>query len=360
MDILLVTTANQGGMIHYTSQLANSMHRINDSANVTQVVDFGVDKSLFSSNVEIQELNFPTSFSDNLSTLARSLLYLRKLMINHDIIHLTSRSRIYPLLLPSLYNSKTVYTMHDVVPHSGAFSWSGEITDLVLNKVVDTTLVHGDKALTKFKDKYRGNYNGVSIPHGDYSFFGDFCEPINISYDKELLFFGRIEEYKGLDILLDSMNLLSESYSGDYELVIAGSGDLTPNQLEYIESTDNITLINEYIPNESVCELFTRCRTVILPYRDATQTGVIPIAYSFKKPVICSNVGGLPEVVNHGKTGYLVPPEEPAELAYYCKKLLKSQTLAKKLGKTGDRFRKDRMSWDAISSMVYNVYTRLL
>jgi glycosyltransferase involved in cell wall biosynthesis len=78
---------------------------------------------------------------------------------------------------------------------------------------------------------------------------------------------------------------------------------------------EHVRLLNRYVPDEEVGELVAACDVVVLPYRAATQSGVVLVAYAGACPVISTRVGGLPEVVEDGVTGYLVPPEDPVALA---------------------------------------------
>jgi glycosyltransferase involved in cell wall biosynthesis len=78
---------------------------------------------------------------------------------------------------------------------------------------------------------------------------------------------------------------------------------------------DRVTLVDEYVPNEEVAMYFCAGDLVVLPYESATASGIIQIAYAFARPVVTTTVGGLPDVVADGKTGYLVKPRDPAALA---------------------------------------------
>ncbi|HYE78730.1 MAG TPA: glycosyltransferase, partial [bacterium] len=78
---------------------------------------------------------------------------------------------------------------------------------------------------------------------------------------------------------------------------------------------DSIEITDRYIPNDEVGDWFAQADVVVLPYRSATQSGIVQIAYGFDLPVIVTRVGGLPEVVEEGGTGLIVPPEDPAALA---------------------------------------------
>lgn len=134
--------------------------------------------------------------------------------------------------------------------------------------------------------------------------------------DRVVLFFGFIRDYKGLRYLVESLPLVREKL--DVHLLIAGEvwGDAKPYH-ELISSlgmTKHVTLVEKYIPNEDVARYFAASDLVVIPYVSATQSGIVQLAYGFGKPVVVSRVGGLPEVVEDGVTGYLVPPKDSAAI----------------------------------------------
>ena len=135
--------------------------------------------------------------------------------------------------------------------------------------------------------------------------------------DKILLFFGFIRKYKGLDILLSAMADPRIRSSG-IRLLIAGEfyDEEKPyrEQIERSGIADSLILATGFIPDNDVKFYLCAADLVIQPYRNATQSGVTPLAYHFEKPMIVSNVGGLPALVPHEKAG-LVSPPEPAAIA---------------------------------------------
>lgn len=140
---------------------------------------------------------------------------------------------------------------------------------------------------------------------------------IGLAGKRLLLFFGFVREYKGLAHLLDAVRRLGADEG--YHLAIVGEfyDDKSKYQsaLEELTSRGQITLVDRYVPNEEVAVYFTAADLVMVPYLSATQSGVIQIAYAFLKPVIATTVGGIPEVVTDGRTGYLVPPADADALA---------------------------------------------
>ena len=130
-----------------------------------------------------------------------------------------------------------------------------------------------------------------------------------------ILFFGFIREYKGLDILLEAMAMENVRKTG-VKLIVAGEfyEDATRYQSIISEKkiADNVLLHTNYIATEQVKYYFGAADLIVQPYKTATQSGISLVAYHFEKPMVVSNVGGLPEIVPHGKAGYVVEPNPQA------------------------------------------------
>jgi len=132
-----------------------------------------------------------------------------------------------------------------------------------------------------------------------------------------LLFFGFVRRYKGLDVLIEAMPRVRAAR--DVTLVVAGEfyEPIAPlvARIEELRLGDSVRVLDRYVPDEEVGDLVAAADAVVLPYRSATQSGVVLVAYAGGCPVISTAVGGLPEVVEEGVTGHLVPPEDPVALA---------------------------------------------
>jgi len=129
-----------------------------------------------------------------------------------------------------------------------------------------------------------------------------------------LLFFGYVRKYKGLDILIEAYpEILTEI--PEARLLIVGEFYDKPGlylaQIKKLGIEDKVKVVNEFVPNEDVAKYYEVSDVVILPYRSATQSGILNVAYGFNKPVIVTDVGGLSEFVNEGKTGFVVKPDSP-------------------------------------------------
>jgi glycosyltransferase involved in cell wall biosynthesis len=132
-----------------------------------------------------------------------------------------------------------------------------------------------------------------------------------------VLFFGLIRPYKGLPYLIQALPLVLQRL--DCTLLVAGEFYEGKHQcMELARSLDlgsRIRFVDRFIPDEEVSLYFSAADLVVLPYLSATQSGVVPIAYAFERPVVTTRVGGLPEAVRDGETGYVVEPGDSRALA---------------------------------------------
>ncbi|PIT85795.1 hypothetical protein COU36_01250, partial [Candidatus Micrarchaeota archaeon CG10_big_fil_rev_8_21_14_0_10_59_7] len=145
--------------------------------------------------------------------------------------------------------------------------------------------------------------------------------------EDDVLFFGRIKRYKGLQYLAEAAPAIRKAVPGS-RVIVAGKGDaLDARALE----AQGVTVRNEFVDDGDVAALFQKSAVVVLPYTDATQSAVALIAFAFGKPVVATRVGGLPEVVKDGKTGILVPPRDSAALSQAVIKLLKNKKLRRRM-----------------------------
>lgn len=136
----------------------------------------------------------------------------------------------------------------------------------------------------------------------------DEVKPAEICVDDQyLLFFGRIDKYKGIGNLLNVYRTISDK---TLPLIIAGGGRFTEEEQKLIDGCNNLTVINRYIGDGEMKWLLCHMTAAVLPYIEATQSGIIPLAYLFGKPVIVSDVPGLTQFVMDGETGIICHSEE--------------------------------------------------
>ncbi|MCM1495517.1 MAG: glycosyltransferase family 4 protein [Bacteroides sp.] len=186
-------------------------------------------------------------------------------------------------------------------------------------------------------------------------------EQLHISADNQvLLFFGFVRKYKGLKYLLQAMPRVSRELSNIKLFIV---GDFGSDKQEYLEMIQNlkiqayIEIHDGYIPDKEVEKFFAASDVVVLPYESATQSGIVQIAYGFGTPVIASNVGGLPEVVVDGKTGFITNAKDSDDLAGKIIQFFNE--------KRADEFRNeivkeaDKYSWEHLTQTVEALIQRI-
>ena len=209
--------------------------------------------------------------------------------------------------------------------------------------------------------KLKPNAKNKILPHPIYSNFGEPIDKkearkfLNLpANEKLILFFGFIRDYKGLDVLLEAMKELKDR---EIKLIIAG--EFYSNESKYKKIINELSLENklylftEFIPSSEVKYYFSASDVVILPYRDATQSGIVQIAMNFHKPVIATNVGGLAEVISDNSTGFIVEKENPQDLAIVIENFYhqnKEQQFVSNIIKETDKY-----SWDKFTEGIFEL-----
>ena len=250
------------------------------------------------------------------------------------------------------YSDATIMVICDnIIPHEE------RLLDTRLTKrffgFIDSFIVLSKKVeneLLSFVPEAKYKYS----PHPIYSIFNNTLSKeqakaeLKIATKKVLLFFGLIREYKGLDILINAMEKIKTELE-DYTLLIVG--ECYENENKYTELikkagiTDNVKCHYSFIPDNEVGKYFSAADVVVLPYKTASQSGIVQIAYHFDTPVIVSNVGGLPEIVDEGKTGYCVEPNSNA-FAKAIKAFYENDNISEMNSNISEY--KSQFSWDAM------------
>jgi len=266
--------------------------------------------------------------------------------------------------LPFRLNTKdtTIIGLTDnIIPHEKRFL-DKQLTSYFINKC-DGFVVMSDQVKTDLLS-FNESKPVVKKFHPVYDIFGEVIHSnearakLNFSEnEKVILFFGFIRKYKGLDILLDAMASPEVKKLG-IKLVIAGEfyEDREPydDQIKKHGLKDQVIMSGQYVPKDAVKYYFGASNLVVQPYRSATQSGVTQIAYHFGVPMVVTNTGGLPEMVEHGVAGMVCPPnaEKVADaiLAYFT-----DESLQQKL-QAGVVKNKELFSWHEMINGIFEVH----
>jgi len=227
---------------------------------------------------------------------------------------------IISFLIRKKYKNKILFITENVVSHEDnfidrfltRFGLRNASKFLTLSGIVEKEV----QQYAKGKKVYRSELPVYDCYQQDEEF--DLQkEKEGLGFNKDsivLLFFGYVRKYKGLDILIEAFPKILSDIPEARLLIIGEFYDKPDSYLDQIKNLgieDKVKVVNEFVPNEEVAKYYEVSDVVILPYRSATQSGILNVAYGFNKPVIVTDVGGLAEFVDEGKTGFVVNPDSP-------------------------------------------------
>lgn len=277
---------------------------------------------------------------------------------NPDVIHYQGTHLWFDLALPLLRRYPLVFTIHDIRPHPGdrLSQKTPEWIENFARRQASELIVHTQYTRNLLLREWpRAAEKTSVIPHiqiGEAPSFSKAQEDENL-----ILFFGRIWEYKGLEYLIRAEPLITAKVPNAHFL-IAGEGEDFARYRRMMVNLDRFIVHNEFIPEARAADYFRRASVVVLPYIEASQSGVIPMAYSARKPVVATNVGGLPEMVENGRTGYLVPPRDSVRLAEAVTRLLLDQPLRSGMGADAKRKIEAECSPSVVAEKTLEIYRR--
>lgn len=278
-----------------------------------------------------------------------------------DVIHLQQGHLWFNALWPLLRRYPRVLTVHDARHHPGdrgaanTPQWMMDAGFRGANRLI----AHNGPIKQLLLDDLQLPSEQIAvIPHLACGDAGQEIEPAT-STDDSILFFGRIWPYKGLEYLIRAEPLIT-AQRPNARIVIAGEGeDFAPYQ-QMMVNPDRFVVHNQFIPDSQIPSFFQQADLVVLPYIEASQSGVIATAYSFAKPVIASAVGGLCEQVDHGQTGLLIPPGDAQQLAAAILTLLEDRPLRQQLGRNGQRKVESEWSAATVAHQTAQVYQQAI
>ena len=323
----------KGGIAHYTSLMVQELSKKHNVTMISYKLQY--PKILFprSSQKDYGNKSFqiePTHFlinTVNPISYFQTANYIKKQKPDLVILqwwHPFFAPAYWTILKSVKKYSKVVFLCHNVFPHEKfplqkllARKTLGRGSGYIVQSKQDEQELLEMLPNAVYKKTVHPTYNAFKLTDIGMP---DARKKLGLSENlKILLFFGFVREYKGLKHLLNAMPLIVNKIP-DCKLLVVG--DIIENEkddyLQRIESTGckgNIILISDYVPDREVENYFSACDLVVMPYESATQSGIAQIAYGFTKPVVATDVGGLPEVVLDGKTGYIVPPFQYEQLA---------------------------------------------
>ena len=276
-----------------------------------------------------------------------------------DIIHTPC---LFGLIRMLFYfaGCKVVTTIHDPFPHTGEKNRTSIQNRKIAVRYSKGIILLNSRQKDEFCSFYNVSPNRLCINKlGVYENIALMASDVKTLKKNNILFFGRISPYKGIEYLCKAMEIVRKEVP-DATLTIAGSGKLYFDIKPYL-TEGYIDLQNRFIQTHEIATLLRQCAICVCPYIDATQSGVIMTSFALSKPVIASNVGGLAEMIDKGKSGLLVEPKNPIVLANAIIKLLKNPNDLKRMeAYITESYYQGKNSWSSIADTYINFYSRIL
>jgi glycosyltransferase involved in cell wall biosynthesis len=285
-----------------------------------------------------------------------------------DVVHLLSNTSLwFNLAMPVWRQRPLVTTVHDVTLHPGDKDtarlpgWGNRL----MAKQSPHLIVHGDglhKAASNTFNKPESHIH--SIPHPAIRRYADLAKEAGLrrsrpSNEFVVLLFGRIFAYKGLSTLIEAEKQLSDDLP-ELRLVIAGRGD-NPNDLKHLMGhPERYEIQQGFIEDIDVAQKFVDADLVVLPYDEASQSGVLHLAAAFGKPVVVSDTGELKATVEPPRIGLVVPPRAPSQLATTMLKLARDPNLLTQLGENAIKWSESQNAPSSIGGMTAELYRKIV
>ena len=328
MRITLLSTAYpyRGGIAVFTERLARAFQDAGDKVNIStfslQYPSFLFPgKSQYSTSERPKDLEIISEVNSvNPINWLRIGFKIKKqkpdiLILKYWIPFMSPCLGTISRIVKSNKHTKVIVVVDNLIPHEK------RIGDNLLNSYfVDSVdgFLTMSKSVYDDLDQFNENKKKVLGVHPLYDNFGvsktkeEALDSLKL--DKSfnyMLFFGIIRKYKGLDILLEAF---ADERLQNKNLKLIVAGEFYEDKKPYLDLIDkynlseSVILATNFIPDDEVVNYFCAADIIVQPYRNATQSGVTQIAYHFEKPMLVTDVGGLKEIVPHGKVGYVCEP----------------------------------------------------
>lgn len=309
--ILVFTSLNHGGILQYAYTAAESIEKLGMDVRLAIPDDSIFIETAFSNN---KILRYKKDKSILYSAKAKESM--RQFIKNTgcDVFYAVDDGIISEMTIASIdFTCKKIITIHDTTAHPQNVNIKSKLVEGLKNKLRNKVFKNVDRinllsrhSLSLFAEKYKKFHDkSYLLPLGSHMPDADEKQPkemVEITTDY-VLFFGRVDKYKGISNLKDVYVSAKKKGLKIPPLVIAGKW-IGQENIDF-SGLDNVIIIDRYIDDGEMKWLFKNALTVVLPFIEASQSGVLPIAYQCGVPVVTSNVPGLTQFVENGETGFI-------------------------------------------------------
>jgi glycosyltransferase involved in cell wall biosynthesis len=345
--------------VEYTIELSEALAELEHVLLLLPKPHYQRFKDVIHKNLKVWPFYYPRMrYPTNLIMVSEVIKKINE--FKPDIIHIQRGHPWLNFALPLLKTFCIVTTIHDIV----LIDWDSQKIPKFMYKPpikrASQLIVHGHKLKEDMVRVHKRPPDDVHVMRrGVNSLYTRYIEQEIQDDGRTVLYFGRIWGYKGISYLIEAEPLISEKVP-DVKIVIAGVGENFDKYRAMIINHDKFVIHNKFIPHEMVTKLFQEASLVVLPYVDGSQSGVIPMAYAFKKPVVTTDVGSLPENVDDGSTGYIVPSKDSAKLAEAIIDLLLNAEKRKEMGMNAYMKTQEELAWKNIATKTIEIYKKAL
>jgi len=308
----------------------------------------------------------------------------------YDIVHIQDYIPAFFLFIPLLKikRKRICWTLHDLDVFSlwqrlFTTGMNGRLQILfrklvtqpsLVAKFADIILVHALSHKEHLVAKNVAENKIHVIRQFDYQYLLELSNKISDTSSHDLvldnnyiLFFGNIAPWKGIDTLVEAARIAKNKIGQDFNVVIAGKPYPGFDSIQFFENINNedkkfINVINRYITSNEIADLVSKSSFLVLPYDDFFQyssSGVIPLSYTFAKPVIVSNVASLVEYVDNGKTGLIFDVKDSEQLANCIIELIENKSKCLEMGQNAYQKMVKEMSLDVCCNRIIDIYNRI-
>lgn len=359
MRVLLIAPDIQDYCVAYANALAGHA----DVTMVAPVRLFSRHEPYVNRAVDLRLLNWPRHRS------VANILFVPRLirtveMLLPSVVHVLSEGVVWlNLALPTFRKYGVVTTMHDVIYHPGdkASQRLSRFVDFLVARS-DRIIVHGESLKIEAKRRYPNLAERFEVlPHIQLRRYHDIALRARMERSSDtiirVLFFGRIFAYKGLDFLIRSIPKVAARFA-NIRVVIAGEGGSMSGYEKLILDPKFFDIRNRDISDEETAQLFVDADIVVLPYIEASQSGVLAIANAFAKPLIVTDVGELGQSVENEQTGLVVPPRDENALSDAIIRLISDVPLRDRLGVAGRNAAERLASPELVATRAMEIYEK--
>jgi glycosyltransferase involved in cell wall biosynthesis len=348
----------------YTIALANSLINYVDLTLIQQEKCSKACENVLDPRIPVLTFKKPDMrYPSNVLAMGQVMRLIDK--VSPDILHVQETNDIWYLLMLLLNKMPPVVTtIHDLFSHPGdnqkvfASDYTRPIAFYRSQQLIVHTHIHKKNLNQKF---YIPNHKINVFQHGELGSLYK-CRSPNDNTVREpytLLFFGRIWPYKGLKYLLEAMPSIAEKIP-EVKLIIAGRGESIDKYFPHGYDRHRYKILNHFITNKDVINLFKRSTIAILPYIEASQSGVAALSYGMGTPVVASDIGGLSEIVRHQEDGLLVAPGDTQALADGIISLLTNRRLYENMQAAMMVRCQQDLNWANIAAHTVEIYRKIL